>query len=188
MKKLFALILVLCLVCTASAVSAEVLQADGSSLTFDGFTLNLDAGVYYILNERVMNQVYVQVYPYFAVTGDDTINFNAVWTGTTGALAVDDVQGMVPAFETSFKETYAAAGYTLESIAFDEACEGTLGGKNCVVLQSHQLVVDPSENGFEVFQRQFYIGSNGFIFTATGRTPEALEDICGILENALSWQ
>ena len=188
MKKLLALILILCLLCTASAGLAEVVQADGSSQAFDGFALNLDAGVFYIRNEKQVNQPYIQVFPYYAVNGDDTANFNFVWIGTTATLTVDDVRGMIPSFETSFKSTYAASGYTLESIEFADPFDSVLAGEPCVVLESQQYITGPDGVPFDVFQRQYYFGSNGFIITVTGRTPGALESVSSILEKALSWE
>ena len=188
MKRLFALLMVLCLLCTVSAGLAEVVQADGGIQAFDGFSLNLDDGVVYIKSEKAKNQVYVQVYPYYAVNGDDTANFNFVWIGTTGTLTVDDVRGMIPSFKTSFKDTYAAAGYTLDSIEFADPYDSSLIGEQCVVLESQQYVLDPQGAPFDVFQRQYYFGSNGFIITVTGRTPAALESVNSVLEKVLAWE
>ncbi len=188
MKKLIALIMIACLLFTASTVFAEILQADGSPQVFDGFVLNLDADVVYVKEAKLQNQVYVQVYPYYAINGDDTTNFNAVWSGGSGTITADDVRSMFSYFRTSFAETYAASGYTLESIEFSDPYESILDSEQCVIMETQQIILDPSETRFDLFQRQYYVGSNGFIFTLSGRSRENLESVCAIFENVLAWQ
>ena len=46
MKKIFALLMALCLICVSAAALAEATAADGSPVKLDGFTLNLEAGAY----------------------------------------------------------------------------------------------------------------------------------------------
>lgn len=95
---------------------------------------------------------------------------------------------MIPAFETSFKETYAAQGYTLETIDFADPYDYSLLGVPCIGLQSQQHIVGPDGVPFDVYQRQYYFGSNGFIITVTGRTPAALESVNSVLEKVLAWE
>ena len=103
MKKILALLMALCLVCLCGAALAEVKTADGSPLVLDGFTLNVDSGAAYQLNEKAAEQVYVTVYPYLS-SGDQATNFNVVWTGTTGSITVEDVRAEVPGLKEEMKK------------------------------------------------------------------------------------
>ena len=154
MKKILALLMALCLICVSAAAMAEAVQADGSPVKLDGFTLNLESGAYYQLGTKATEQVYVTVYP-FVSGGDMSTNFNAVWGGGAGTISVDDIRAEVPTLKEQMIAGFEAYGYTLNSVDYSDPVEGTIGGKACIILDSKMNL---SANGMtlDVSQRQFY--------------------------------
>ena len=173
MKKILALLMALCLVCLCGAALAEVKTADGSPLVLDGFTLNVDSGAAYQLNEKAAEQLYVTVYPYLS-SGDQATNFNVVWTGTTGSITVEDVRAEVPGLKEEMKKGFESYGFTLDSIEYADPVDNTLSGESCVSLDS-QMKLSMNGQSVNIIQRQYYVGSKGYIFTVSAGDTETLE-------------
>ena len=185
MKKIFALLMALCLICVSAAALAEATAADGSPVKLDGFTLNLEAGAYYQLGAQEAEQVYVTVYPYVA-GGDQSTNFNAVWAGATGSITVEEVRAQVPDLKAQMKAGFEQYGYTLNSLDYGDPVDGTVAGEACVILDSKMSL---SGNGMtlEISQRQFYVGSKGFILTASAGDAETLETVTALMDSVIAW-
>ncbi len=185
MKKIFSLFMALCLVCVSAAALAEATAADGSPVKLDGFTLNLEAGAYYQLSAKEAEQVYVTVYPYVA-GGDQSTNFNAVWVGGAGTVTVEDVRAQVPDLKNQMKAGFEQYGYTLNSLDYGDPVDGTLSGEACVVLDSKMSL---SANGMtlDINQRQFYVGSKGFILTASAGDAEMLGTVTALMDSVIAW-
>lgn len=185
MKKVFSLFMALCLVCVSAAALAEATAADGSPVKLDGFTLNLEAGAYYQLGAKEAEQVYVTVYPYVA-GGDQSTNFNAVWVGGAGTVTVEDVRAQVPDLKNQMKAGFEQYGYTLNSLDYGDPVDGTLSGEACVVLDSKMSL---SANGMtlDINQRQFYVGSKGFILTASAGDAEMLGTVTALMDSVIAW-
>jgi hypothetical protein len=185
MKKIIALLMALCLVCLCGAALAEVKTADGNPLVLDGFTLNVDAGAAYQLNDKAAEQVYVTVYPYLS-SGDQATNFNAVWTGTTGSITVEEVRAEVPGLKEEMAKGFESYGFTLDSIEYADPVDNTLGGESCVSLDS-QMKLSMNDQSLNIIQRQYYVGSKGYIFTISAGDAETLEGAATRLNAILSW-
>ena len=185
MKKILALLMALCLVCLCGAALAEVKTADGSPLVLDGFTLNVDSGAAYQLNEKAAEQLYVTVYPYLS-SGDQATNFNVVWTGTTGSITVEDVRAEVPGLKEEMKKGFESYGFTLDSIEYADPVDNTLSGESCVSLDS-QMKLNMNGQSVNIIQRQYYVGSKGYIFTVSAGDTETLEGAATRLNSILAW-
>ena len=185
MKKILALLTALCLICVSAAAFAEAVAADGSPVKLDGFTLNLEAGAYYQLGTKAVEQVYVTVYPYVA-GGDTNTNFNAVWGGGAVTVTIDAVRAEIPGLKEQMKAGFEPYGITLNSLDYSDPVEGTLSGESCIILDSKMSL---SGNGttMDMIQRQFYVGGKGFIFTATSSDEAGLETLSALMDAVIAW-
>jgi hypothetical protein len=185
MKKIIALLMALCLICVSAAALAEATATDGSPVKLDGFTMNLEAGAYYQLNDKKTEQVYVTVYPYVA-GGDQSTNFNAVWAGATGTITVEEVRAQVPDLKEQMKAGFEQYGYTLDALEYGDPVDGTLAGEACIILDSKMRL---SANGttLDISQRQFYVGGKGFIMTASAADTETMETVTALMDSVIAW-
>jgi len=185
MKKILALLMALCLICVSAATLAEATAADGSPVKLDGFTLNLEAGAYYQMGTKTVEQVYISVYPYVA-GGDTSTNFNFVWAGGTGTITVDDIRAQVPGLKEQMKAGFEQYGYTLNSMDYSDPVDGTLAGEPCVSLDS-KMSLTGGEITMDINQRQFYVGGKGFIVTASASDAAALDALAALMDSVIAW-
>lgn len=185
MKKILALLTLLCLVFLSAAALSETVISDGSTLVLDGFNLRIDKGAAYQKGSKAIEQVYVTVFPYVA-NGDTSTNFNCVWAGSTGIITVPQVRSEVPNLKQQMKDGFESYGYTLNSLDYSDPVDGTLAGASCVILDSK---ISLSVNGMtlDLHQRQFYVGGKGFIFTISANDPITLSAVTALLNLSLAW-
>lgn len=185
MKKIIALFTALCLVFCCISALGETLRAGGDPVEFDGFTLNLEEGVIYQLDQKLPGKIYITVLPYYAY-GDKATNVNATWTATSQKVTAEMVREDLEASRDDVAKGFADAGYSLDSYEFTEPVEKEIGGVACVVNDTQMLL---SANGLsvDVYQRAFCFGEKGFIFNVTSASPENLENACAWLESVLVW-
>lgn len=186
MKKIFALLLALCLAISVSAAFADVLVSEGTPIAFDGFSLNLSKDTAYEAGEKVKDQVYFIVYPYYMSTGDSSTNFNAVWAGETEEITVRQLQNQLPSIRKEIEEGFKEYNITLDALVYEDPFESTLGGEFCLVLNA-EMTISSNGTAFGMLQRQFYVGSKGYVFTVTGLDRETLDAASTMLDYVLAW-
>ena len=185
MKKIMAVLAALCLVLLSVPALAEFAQADGNPIALDGFTLYVDAGTYYQLNEKGANQVYILVYPDVA-GGDLTTNYNAVWSGRTYSMTAQDLADNIQSIRDATLESFAAAGYTAD-LEYAEPYDGMLAGEACAILDC-RTTVETGGTTVSMFQRQFFVAGKGFIFTITSQDQDKVDATLDQLNGILDWQ
>ncbi|MCR5566060.1 MAG: hypothetical protein K6F61_04350 [Clostridiales bacterium] len=185
MKKIIALLTALCLVLCCVSALGEALRAGGDPVEFDGFTLNLEEGVIYQQAQKLPSQVYVTVYPYYT-SGDQATNINCTWIATSEKLLPETVKADLEASRSSIEKGFADAGYSLDSYEFTDPAEKEIGGVSCVV-NDNKMLISAGGMSVNIYQRVFYFGEKGFIFTVSAAGSEDLENACAWLESVLLW-
>ena len=190
MKKIFALLLALCLLCAGvsalaetAAAPVEELLTEEKALELDGFSLLLGAGEYYYVGQKAAGQIYVQVLPFYG-DGDYSTNYNATWSGNTGEVTADDVKAQIADFEDSIRTQYAAVGITVDSFTLSEPYDASLSGVDCVAFEMESTISYLGQS-LHIYQREIWVGSIGYIFTLTASSPDDLDKITQKLAEAL---
>lgn len=185
MKKLFSLLMALCLVLCGSAALAAPQTADAAPLALDGFTLNLEAGAVYDLAEKTEGAVYVTVYPE-AARADTATNYNIIWVGDDVEITLDLVRMETALYEEQVKEGFAEQGLEASDMVLSEVEETTLAGETAAFF-STSMKLSVSGMTVDVFQRQYYVYSKHMIITISAQTQETLEKVVASLDGVLVW-
>ena len=185
MKKLFILMLALCLLCVSAAALAETGATEATKLELDGFTLELTHGELYTTNEKAANQVYIMVYPLYA-SGDTATNYSFTWVGGTFNKTVEDIQVEAVALEESVRAGLEVQGITMDSFAVEDIYETTVNDAKCIILD-YELKMSAAGQSFTVSGRQLMFGSIGYTATITTLTPESREEITNQMVQSLSF-
>lgn len=182
MKKIFALVLALCLLYAASASLAET--AEATRLELDGFTLELSSGEYYQQYEKSANSPTVIIYPFYS-NGDQSTNYNFVWGGGPFEMNLDQVKDQLAQTEETMRAALTSNGIELTSFEMGEPWEAELNGKECIAVEYNLRM---SAMGMELtsYMRQILIGSIGYVITLTASSPEDLETITEMMAQSLT--
>ena len=186
MKKLLALVMVLCLFTFsfASAEQATVTQED-TVLTLDDFSLNLSTGMVYATQPREAEGLVIQVAPY-AASGDNSSNFNFMWNGSSFDSSADTTNASVDGFRESVITALNDAGMTVDSLVFDTAADCTIAGRpgsrlDCVIGMTYQKM------SFVVYQRYLFEGMAGYMITISAGDAALLDAMTELLDSILTW-
>ena len=183
MKKIFALLLALCLLCLSASALAETVTEE-KALELDGFSLILEPGEYYaVADEKVANQIYVQVAPYYG-DGDNSTNYNAVWAGEPFEMTVDEMKAQAAEIESAIRSSFEAYGITVSSFAMSDPYEATISGVDCIVVE-YTLDIDVYGQTMTAYEREIVVGSIGYTFTLSAASQELLEKVTQTLVDAL---
>lgn len=183
MKKIFALLLALCLLCAGVSALAETVTEE-KALELDGFSLILEPGEYYaVADEKVASQIYVQVAPYYG-DGDSSTNYNIVWAGDVFEITVEELTAEAPSIEANMRSGLEAQGITVDSIDIDEPYDATINGVPCVAFD-YVLHISYLSLSLDTYGREIVVGSIGYIFTMSAASPELLEKVTQTLTDAL---
>ena len=183
MKKLLALAMILCVFCLSFA-HAET--AESSLLELDDFSLALDAGMMYSAADKAPQVIMLKVFP-FAASGDNSTNIGFVWAGapfdaspeTMDETREETKQGMIQGIE--------AAGYSADSVEIGDSYESTIGGEPCVACEMTTVMSFASLSAV-IMQRQFTVGTKGYVITISAGDAEALDRATELLDSILSWK
>ena len=185
MKKILALFAALCLLFSCTSAMA-ITVADGTALDFGDLSIALESGMYYESDAKVVNQVFLTVYPY-AASGDTATNMNVMWAGSNFEVTTDLVRSNGSVMEQTMREGLEAAGVTVHSFKMDDPYEGTLAGQPCIFLDMITSVTYGSMD-LDIVQRQFYFGGKGYVFTISVNDTQARETVTRLLESMLIWK
>ena len=185
MKKLSALLLALCLIFACAAVSAEAAAAETPTvLEMDGFTLTLKSGEYYATYEKVAEEPYVFVFPFFS-NNDLASNYVFMWMGGPFDDSVETITGQMQEIEATIREQIEAQGATVATFSVDYLDEAELNGEPCTVLDT--TVGISSASVFPLYQRVIYLGEKGYSISITAVTADELEKITDQMAWSLSF-
>ena len=84
------------------------------------------------------------------------------------------------------KKGFESYGFTLDSIEYADPVDNTLSGESCVSLDS-QMKLSMNGQSVNIIQRQYYVGSKGYIFTVSAGDTETLEGAATRLNSILAW-
>ena len=185
MKKVIAILIALSIVALSVTAFAEVMQADGSPLVLEGFTLNLDKGVVYQLVEKDSTKVYVTVYPFYHVNGDSSTNFNAVWD--TSNITMEDIENQISDIKAAIEEGFKPYGITLNYIEYADPYGYILSGEPCIGLDN-QMSIDADGKTLEFYQRQIFTFDRNYTFTISAIDQDTLESAYSVLNDVLTWE
>ena len=183
MKKVFALLLALCLLCVSAAALAEVVSGE-KAVELDDFTLNLKDGEAYQVAEKVVNQPYVMVYPYYGA-GDQSTNYNVVWMGGVFEMTLDQLKAEAGGMEETLRAQFEPYGVTLNKFEASEPYEASLNGVPCLAIEL-TLEISAMGQNMTVYERQIAVGSIGYIFTISAGSAEDLEKATQSMSDALA--
>lgn len=183
MKKLFVLLLTLCLVCVSASALASAVTADGSALILDDFSLNLPEGEMYMQNEKKVGTIMLTVYPR-AASYDTATNYNIVWVGSIFPMTTDLLNANKPSLEQETIAGITQAGYGIDGYTAGDAYDTTLHGEPCVALDT-QMVMSLGEQSAPIYQRQLYFGGRGYVLTISASTAEDRDAVFAELDNIL---
>lgn len=173
MKKLFSLVLALCLLCVCAASFAETTVEKNVRLELDGFTLNLNDGEYYQLNEKIANQAYIVVFPFYG-QDDTSTNYNFVWMGGVYELTLEETKATLADSEEGIKSGLEAQGINVSNFNMGEAYEAKLKDVDCVAIDFN-MELSALGQSVTIYERQFLLGSLGYVITVTAASPEILD-------------
>ena len=187
MKKLFALLLALCILCVSAAALAETAEVtvQAQKLEMDGFTLDLVSGEYYLTYDKVANQPYVMVYPFYE-QGDSAHNYNFVWAGETFEMTVEDVEANLASLEQGIRSGIENQGVTMDAFMPEEPYYITLNGAEFVAID-FALQLSALGQSVIVYEREILLGSIGYIVTLSASSPENLDIMTQMLTQSLSF-
>ena len=183
MKKIVALLLVLFLACVSAAALAEAVT-EKKTVELDGFSLDLQAGEYYFVDQKAVNQVYVTVYPYYG-SGDTSSNYNFVWVGDVFEVTTNDVKAQAATIEENIRGTLEANGISLDSMTVGDPYEATLNDVPCIALE-FQMDISAFGMTMTVYQREILVGSIGYTITISAMTPDSLDEMTQLMADALN--
>ena len=196
MKKIASLVLVCCLMFSTAALAQT---ATIETLDFGDFTLDMDPSTPGSVEEKTDGQIFIQAYPAYLPAGDESTNFNVVWTGSdsTDYGALTDAQQLL--FISSVW-THAQNGFKdmgIEATDFETLDHGIteIGGRKALFFVS-SMTIDYSGMGaqYQGLVRKIYqkaIVVNGpfgtYTFTASADSVEKIEAYVQPLWDTLRW-
>ena len=186
MKKLLAFGIVLCVLLMSLALAdGEEMISDGSPIRLEDFTLNVDAGTKYTISDKSAGEVLIIFYPR-AASGDTASNINASWAGGLYDVTTDMLDSIRDSMKESIISGYKTAGYTVGSMELGNSFDFTLAGEPCVALDNLTNLSSGSIS-INVYQRLFYFGAKGYVFTVSAPDEETRESLCEMLNACLVW-
>jgi len=180
MKKLSALLLALCLIFACATAETET----PTVLEMDGFTLTLKSGEYYATYEKVAEEPYVFVFPFFS-NNDLASNYVFIWMGGPFDDSVETITGQMQEIEATIREQIEAQGATVATFSVDYLDEAELNGEPCTVLDT--TVGISSASVFPLYQRVIYLGEKGYSISITAISEDELEKITDQMAWSLSF-
>jgi len=185
MKRLLALIFVLCVFC-AGAASAETVTSEGGVLDIgDGIALLTERGMVYTRNDDPASDIALTIYPY-AYTGDMSSNINFTPFTNTYEADVDIVNGAREILKQSAISSYESAGVTVQAFECGSAFDVVIGSEPGVALDIKTTGTYLSVT-YTVMQRQIYIGSKGRTISLTAADTETLDRMTKLLSSLVIW-
>ena len=182
MKKLLAFLSFFVFVFISATASAEI--SKGTVLELDGFNLTVCQGEYYEVNNKVKNDLYVFVSPFYG-EGNTMCNYSFLWTGGPFELHMDMLGNFVSG-EEEFKQMLSAQGLSLSSFSMDEPYYSSISNVSCIAVNCR---IQFSANGVsnKIYERQILVGSQGYIISIISDTEENLDIIEQHLNTALTF-
>ena len=184
MKKILSLMITLCLLCMSAATLAETAK-EATKLELDGFTLNLTNGEFYTVNEKVANQPYIVVLPFYA-SGDMTTNYTFAWNDGVFELTIEGIKTINSMMEQQLRTLYGSYGYTIDSFTIEDPYEATLSDTDCFVVDMVTVLSNAGQKAY-TYQRQIYIPSIDHYITLSTTSPEALETITQQIADSITF-
>ena len=186
MKKLFSLVLVLCLLCAGAALAETVTKE--TTLELEGFTLTLNPGeMYELVTEAAeTGQPYLTVYP-FAGENDYATNYNISSVNVPEGYNAEQMKKEIVGVEEQFRAAMEASDVRLEAFEIKDPCDGTLGEAPCTSYD-YSATIKLGTTSVSLFARSIIAGSINANFIITAGTEEALEKVAQRLTEALHFQ
>lgn len=184
MKKLLALVFVLCLLCV-SAASADVLTSTGEPFVADEFTLALDAGVYYEVSEKTAGELYLAVVPYYYETGS-TANFTFRFDGGPYTLTAAELDARREEDIQQVYDMLAGSSVNIDSLEMTYAVETTFCGAPCISRETN-MILSAGDTLIPTLSREYCIYSKGYTVTLTADDTESLDQMEDLLAAILIW-
>lgn len=185
MKKLFSLVLVLCLLCAGAAL-AEV-ATEETTLELEGFTLTLKPGEVYQRTENTeLGQPYLMVFPLVG-ENDYSTNYGICSVNAPEGYNAEGMKKEIASFEEDFRTGMAAQNIQVEAIEVKEPWDDTLNEKPCTTF-GYSTTIKSGDISMKLFARSIVVSSVNTNFIITASSEEALEKAARQLSEALHFQ
>ena len=185
MKKLLSLMIALCLLCVSTAFAVRR-TATGEPLVTDDFTLALDAGMPYELYTKRNGQALLVVYPYDDEQRSEITEFCFYWWGGPFTISADRLNNDMETAKKEAYEMYDGTNISVDSAEITFAVEGTLCGEPYISRDICTRISRGSDSA-TMIERQYFIGSKGYMLTMTADDPEKLDQMEDLISGCLTW-
>ena len=185
MKKLFSLVLVLCLLCAGAALAETVTKE--TTLELEGFTLTLNPGEVYQRTENPeLGQPYLMVFPLVG-ENDYSTNYGICSVNVPEGYNAEGMKKEIASFEEDFRTGMAAQNIQVEAIEVKEPWDDTLNEKPCTTF-GYSTTIKSGDISMKLFARSIVVSSVNTNFIITASSEEALEKAARQLSEALHFQ
>lgn len=187
MKKLLSVLLALVLMLGCASVLAEATPAESSLETFDfgDFTMTFDADmVGEISDEKVENQVYFQLFPFYDENSAFNPTINCVWNSAVEDLTQIDANEFAAAVMQAMLAQYEAMGLKAENALILMAVPDEQDGKYAISYLAQYTL-----EGTTLYMMQAVVSDAAFgtyTFTVTFVNLEQAEALTEIV-NTIKW-
>ena len=185
MKKLFSLVLVLCLLCAGAAL-AEV-ATEETTLELEGFTLTLKPGEVYQRTENPeLGKPYLMVFPLVG-ENDYSTNYGICSVNVPEGYNAEGMKKEIASFEEDFRTGMAAQNIQVEAIEVKEPWDDTLNEKPCTTF-GYSTTIKSGDISMKLFARSIVVSSVNTNFIITASSEEILERVTQQLSEVLHFQ
>ncbi|MDO4385375.1 MAG: hypothetical protein Q4E18_05180 [Clostridia bacterium] len=186
MKKLLSVLLALVLMLGCASALAEATPAESNLETFefDGFTMTFDADMIGEIYDKVENQVYFQLFPFYDENAAFNSNINCVWNSAVEDLTQIDANAFASAVLQAMLPQFEAMGLKAENEKILLATPDEQDGKYAIsYLAQYDL------EGTTLYMMQAVVSDAAFgtyTFTVTFADPTQV-DALGEIMNTIAW-
>ena len=178
MKKLFSLLLALCLLCVSAAALAETVELDG--LTFE-----LNNGEYFVKGEKT-DQVYLQIYPFFS-KGDGSTNITVSYVEGASSYTADQFKDAAGQIEEVLKSGLEAQGIQVDSVTMKDPYEATLNDVPCIAIE-FEMQVSAYGMSLAICERLIALGKGDYLLAVTAMNQDDLDTATAQMADSMTIQ
>lgn len=186
MKKLLSILLALALMlgCVSALAEATPAESNLETFEFDDFTMTFDADMIGELYDKVENQVYFQLYPFYDETAAVNSNINCVWSSAVEDLTQVDANAFASTVLSTMMPQFEELGMKAENAMVLLAQPDEQDGKYALsYLAQYDL------NGITLYMMQAVVSDAAFgtyTFTVTFADLAEMEALTEIV-NTITW-
>ena len=197
MKKLMAMLLVLTMVLSGTALAAAAKAPATQTIDFGDFTLDIDPNMPGEVKDKVNNETMVTMYPAYNINGDASSNITVVWSEAVQDFSELDTDEKCNSFAKTVLDSIVPAYRQSGITVTNEQVLGSMllkqdGVQGIMVVFS--MDADYAGMGVDLkttlIQLQVYLSDKAFgsyIFTGTSSDMDTLQTIIVPVLDSIQW-